>query len=69
MVPHWLWLTTPFKFWAWLSSRVTTAFGSFMIWKRHRTKKQLWVQIVVLNLLSWGALILLFLWLYRKFGT
>ena len=67
--PHWLWIGTPVKFWIWLSSRVTAGLGSFVLWKRHRSGRRLWARILLLNLLSWGALILVFLWLYRRFGA
>ena len=64
--PHWLWIGTPAKFWIWLSNRAATGLGSFVLWKRNRSARsarRLWAQILLLNLVSWGALILIFLWL------
>lgn len=61
--PAWLWAWTPVKAAIWLASRVTAAAGSFFVWKRYRARRYLWARIVLLNLLSWGALVLVFLWL------
>ncbi|GEM_PF-3170525 len=64
--PSWLWISTPLKFFLWLGNRIATWTGSLYVWKRMRASRLFWLWIVLINLLSWGALGLLFFWLHTR---
>ena len=64
--PSWLWIGTRVKFFLWAGNRVTTWAGSFLFWKRYRTRRGIWLWLMFLNLLSLSALLLLFYWLHVR---
>ena len=64
--PPWLWISTPLKFFLWMGNRVATWTGSHLFWKRFRSRRTVWVWLVLLNIVSLGALGLLFVWLHHR---
>ena len=64
--PAWLWIGTRVKFFLWAANRLTTWAGSFVFWKPYRSRRGIWVWLMLLNLLSLSALALLFYWLYAR---
>ena len=55
-LPAWLWIGTRLKFLSWLGNRIVTWAGSLVIWKRFRTKRWVWVGLLLLNLVSLSLL-------------
>ena len=64
--PAWLWIGTPLKFSVWMTNRVATWTGSFYVWKRARTKRRVWMWLLLLNAVSLGALCLFLFWLHGR---
>ena len=64
--PAWLWIGTRLKFGLWLFNRLGTWTGSFFFWKRFRSRRRIWVWLMLINFLSLGALGLLFYWLHLR---
>ena len=61
--PAWLWIGTPFKFSLWLTNRLASGGGVWYLWWRWRAKRFFWLWVILINVVSWGGLILLFFWL------
>ena len=68
MLPPWLWIGTPLKFFLWLGNRLATWTGSWMLWKQQRSKRRLIVGLVILNAVSFGILGAVFFWLHLHRG-
>ena len=64
--PSWLWILTPTKFFLWLGNRLATWTGSFYFWKRFRSRRAVWVWLILLNAISLAALGFLFSWLPHR---
>ena len=64
--PAWLWIGTRLKFGVWLSNRMTTWVGSFFVWTKVGSRRQRWLWIAAINVVSLGALVLMFYWLHRR---
>ncbi len=64
--PSWLWIGTRAKFSLWLANRLTTWSGSFYFWRRFRSTQRVWLWLLIINVLSWGALALLFYWMHVR---
>ena len=64
--PSWLWIGTPLKFFLWLGNRLATWTGSFFLWKRWRARRRVWLWLILVNLMSFGALGVLFFWLHTR---
>lgn len=64
--PSWLWVGTPLKFFLWLGNRCATWIGSFVLWRRWRERRRVWLRLFVINLLSLGGLSLVFFWLHIR---
>lgn len=64
--PAWLWIGTRLKFFLWLGNRLTTWIGSFVVWKRFRARRKIWVWLFLINAASLFALGLVFLWLHLR---
>ena len=62
----WVWNLTPFKAVLWLGNRLATWFGMFHFWKRFRARRSVWVWLVLINAVSFGALIVMFVWLQHR---
>ena len=62
--PSWLWITSPLKFWLWLGNRFATWSGALYLWRRFRARRDFWVWMVLLNVVSFAALGCLFFWLH-----
>lgn len=65
--PAWLWIGTPLKFSIWLVNRIATWTGLYYFWSRLRASRVFWLWLVLINVLSWGALALLFFGLQHHF--
>lgn len=63
--PAWLLISTPVKFWLWLTNRLLTWSGLWYLWRRFRRRRRFWLWAALLNALSLGTLSLLFLWVHR----
>ena len=63
--PSWLWIGTRLKFSLWALNRLATWTGVIYLWRRLRAHPWRWGLIILVNLLSFGGLILLFFWLHR----
>ena len=63
--PAWLWIGTPTKVGLWAVNRVATWTGVAYLWKRFRSRRVFWLWMVAVNLVSFGALALLFFCLHR----
>lgn len=66
--PSWLWIGTPFKFSLWMLNRFLTWTGLLFFWKRFRASRFVWAWIIVINVVSLGALGIVFLWLHHRSG-
>ena len=64
--PAWLWIGTRVKFFLWAGNRVATGAGSFLFWKRYRSRRGIWAWLMLLNAFSISALICLFYWLHTR---
>lgn len=67
--PAWLWIGTPLKFSVWMTNRVATWTGSFYVWKRARSRRRVWMWLLLLNAVSLGALCLFLFWLHARSAT
>jgi len=63
--PAWLVLNTTAKWWAFWTNRTLTWSGFYAMRKKLRAMKLWWAWLLLVNLLSLGALALLFLWWQR----
>jgi hypothetical protein len=66
MLPAWLWIGSPLKAWLWAVNRLGTWTGMFLLWKRRRSARFIWVWMVLINAASWGGLCLVFFWLHHR---
>ena len=64
--PSWLWIGSPLKMGLWLVNRLATWTGMFYVWKRFRSTPRFWVWFALINVMSLGAMGLLFFWLHRR---
>ena len=64
--PSWLWIGTPLKFWVWFVNRLATWTGALWFWKRFRTRRILWLLLILLNVASLSGLCLIFFWLHAR---
>ena len=58
--PSWLWIGTPLKFSLWLANRFATWTGAIYCWKRSRSRRLVWVWILLIHLASAASLVLIF---------
>jgi len=67
----WAWLggLTPMKLWLWGGNRMVTWTGLFFFWRRFRSRRLAWLWLVLLNSVSVGALVLVFVWLKHRTTT
>ena len=63
--PSWLWIGTRLKLSLWLANRLATWTGLVYLWRRLRSRRLFWLWVIIVNLISLGALAFLFLWLHR----
>jgi len=61
--PAWLWIGTPMKFWLWLVNRGMASTGVFYVWKRKVSRRKFWLAVILINVITLGALAGLFFWL------
>ena len=64
--PSWLWIGTPAKFFLWVGNRLATWTGSLYFWKRFRSRRAVWVWLLLINTVSLAALALLLFWLHVR---
>lgn len=64
--PSWLWVGSRFKLSLWLANRLATWTGLFYFWKRFRSHRLFWLWVVMINIVSVSALVLLFFWLHHR---
>ena len=62
--PAWLWVGTPLKLWVYLVNRLATWFGVYYLWRQRHARSRFWLRVVLINVLSLGALGLAFFWLH-----
>ena len=62
----WVGRLTPMKFFLWLGNRVTTWLGMFHVWKRFRSRRLIWVWLLLMNAASFGVLVFVFVWLKHR---
>ena len=56
MLPSWLWIGTRLKFSLWVTNRLLTWTGGYYVWKRFRARRDFWVWIIPMNVVSFVAL-------------
>lgn len=64
--PSWLWIGTRLKFFLWLGNRLATWTGVFWLWKRFRSRRTMWLWVMLINVVSFGALCGVFFWLHLR---
>ena len=69
MWPGWLWIGTRTKFSLWLGNRIATWTGSFVLWKRWRGRRRMWMWLALLNVASLTLLALVLFWLHVRRAT
>ena len=66
MLPPWLWISTPLKLFLWLGNRLLTWTGVFLLWRRFRARRSVWVWLTLFNMVSLSMLGGLFFWLHHR---